>query len=155
MLCHSLQGFLEDGTNVVEADLQQHLGPYPFYFELDLIQPGVHSDLQVQEACELSKDGDVCPEILDRQLDPVDLELRDIQEHVDVLTGGRLFLSAVVVYRWGMLSPAHSSLLMVSLLERGVFPPRYMMRHSRVRRQLPGTPSMRSSENFPSTRLDE
>ena len=75
MLAHSLQGLLEDGTNVIEADLQEHLGPYPFYLELDLIESGVHAYLQVQEACKLSKDGDVCPEILYRQLDPVYLEL--------------------------------------------------------------------------------
>ena len=57
MLAHSLQGLPQDGTNVIEADLQEQLGSYPFYFEVDLIQPGVHSDLQVQEACKLSKDG--------------------------------------------------------------------------------------------------
>src|SRR5215204_4447218 len=96
MLCHGLQSFLEDGTNVIEANLQEHLGPYSFYLELDLVQPSMHADLQAEEACELSKDGDVCPEILDRQLDPVDLELRDIQNHVDLLTGRRLFLCAVV-----------------------------------------------------------
>src|SRR5215212_10360805 len=117
MLRYSLKGLLEDGTNVIQADLQEHLGPDPFYFELDLIQPGVHSDLQVQEARKLSKDGDVCPEILDRQLDPVYLELRNIQKHVDVLTGGRLFLSAVVV-GWWILSHCHSSLQLVGLLGR-------------------------------------
>src|SRR5215203_6907089 len=109
MLCHGVQGMLEDGTNIIEADLQEHLGPYPFYFELDLVQPGVHTDLQADQACKLRKDGDVCPEILDRQLDPVDLELRDIQKHVDVLAGGRLFLWAVVVDRWLILSHDHSS----------------------------------------------
>src|SRR5829696_1501372 len=96
MLRHGLQGLLEDGPNVVEADLQEHLGPYPLDLEVDLVQPSVNADLQVEEACKLSKDGDVCPEILYRQLDPVDLELRDIQNHVDVLTGRRLFLCAVV-----------------------------------------------------------
>src|SRR5918995_6143404 len=114
MLRHSLQGLLEDGTNVIEADLQEHLGPYPFYLELDLVQPSVHADLQVEEACELSKDGDVRPEIRYRQLDPVYLELRDIQNHVDVLTGRRLFLWAVV-WRW-ILSHDHFSLLLVNLL---------------------------------------
>src|SRR5215218_9919321 len=107
MLRHSLQGLLENGTNVIETDLQQHLGPYPFYLELDLVQSSVHSDLQVQEASKLRKDGDVGPEILDRQLDPVDLELRDIQKHVDVLAGGRLFLWAVV--GWWILSHDYSS----------------------------------------------
>src|SRR5215213_11826104 len=115
MLCHGVQGMLEDGANVIEADLQEHLGPYPFYFELDLVQPSVHADLQVEEACELSKEGDVRPEILNRQLDPVDLELRDIQNHVDLLTGRRLFLCAVVV-GWWILGHDHSSLLLVSRL---------------------------------------
>src|SRR5215210_4595474 len=119
MLNHSLQGLLEDGTNVIEADLQQHLGPYPLYLELDLIEPGVHAYLQVQEARKLRQDGDVCPEILDRQLDPVDLELRDIQKHVDVLTGGRLFLCAVIVGCWWILSHDYSSLLLVSLFGVG------------------------------------
>src|SRR5215213_1493866 len=114
MLCHGVQGMLEDGTNIIEADFQEHLGPYPFYFELGLIYPGVHTDLQAQQACELCKDGDVGPEIFDRQLDPVDLELRDIQKYVDVLAGGRLFLWAVV--GWWILSHDYSSLLLVSLL---------------------------------------
>src|SRR5215212_2418962 len=100
MLCYGLKGLLEDGTNVIQTDLQQQLGPYPFYLKLDLIQSSVHADLQVQEACKLSKDRDVCPEILDRQLDPVYLKLRDIQNHVDVLTGGRLFLCVVIVGWW-------------------------------------------------------
>src|SRR5215203_4869244 len=114
MLCHGLQSFLEDGTNVIEANLQEHLGPYSFYLELDLVQPSMHADLQAEEACELSKDGDVCPEILDRQLD-----------HVDLLTGRRLFLCAVVD-RWWILSHDHSSSLL--LASRGsVCPTKYMM----------------------------
>src|SRR5215211_6285682 len=112
MLCHGVQGMLEDGANVIEADLQEHLGPYPFYFELGLIYPGVHTDLQAQQACELCKDGDVGPEIFDRQLDPVDLEIRDIQKYVDVLAGGRLFLWAVV--GWCILSHDYPSYLHAS-----------------------------------------
>src|SRR5215208_6255001 len=115
MLRYGLKGLLEDGTNVIQADLQEHLGPDPFYFQLDLIQPGVHSDLQVQEARKLSKDGDVCPEILDRKLDPVDLELRDIEEHVDLLRVGRLFLYVVIVGWWWILSHDYSSSFLVGL----------------------------------------
>src|SRR5215210_7867004 len=95
MLRHGVKSVLEYGTNIIEADLQEHLGPDSFYFEIDLIQPGVYTDLQANQACKLRKYRDVGPEVLDRQFDPVDLELRDIQKHVDVLAGRRLFLCAV------------------------------------------------------------
>src|SRR5215217_6134588 len=39
------------------------------------------------------------PQVPDGQLDPVDLELRDVQEHVDVLAGGGLIRNAVVGWR--------------------------------------------------------
>ena len=42
-----------DGAHVVEADLQEQLGSYPFYLELYLVQPGVYADLQVEEASKL------------------------------------------------------------------------------------------------------
>src|SRR5215208_204192 len=96
MLRDGVQGVPEDGANVVEAYLEEDLGPNAFYLQFDLVQPGVHAYLQADQARKLRKDGDVRPEVPDRQLDPVYLELRDVQEHVDVLAGWSLFRNAVV-----------------------------------------------------------
>ena len=75
VLRHGVQSVLEDGAHIIEADLEEHLGPDPLYFELHLVQPGVHSDLQANQTRKLRHYRDVRPEVPDRQLDLVDLEL--------------------------------------------------------------------------------
>src|SRR5919107_5563912 len=103
MLRQRVQGMVQYRSNLVEAHLKEHLGPNPLYLEFDFVQPGVHPDLQVQQARELRQDGDVRPEAPDGQADPVYLQLRDVQEHVDVLAGWRLFFWDAVVGWWCML----------------------------------------------------
>jgi hypothetical protein len=100
VLGQRVQGMVQYRSNLVEADLKEHLGPHALYLEFDLVQPGVHPDLQVHQSGELRQDGDVRPEAPDGQADPVYLKLRDVEEHVDVLAGGRLFFwDAVVGWR--------------------------------------------------------
>src|ERR687889_590682 len=96
MLHQRVQGMVQYRSNLIEADLEEHLGPNPLYLELDLLKPRVHANLQVHQARELRQDRDVRPEAPDGQADPVYLQLRDVQEHVDVLTGRCLFWDAVV-----------------------------------------------------------
>src|SRR5919107_4311861 len=100
MLRQRVQGMVQYRSNLIEADLQEHLGPNPLYLEFDLLKPRVHANLQVHQARELRQDRDVRPEAPDGQADPVYLQLRDVQEHVDVLAGRGLFWDAVVGWLW-------------------------------------------------------
>src|SRR5215211_5730087 len=50
VLRHGVEGVHQDGAHVVEAYLQEHLGPDPFYLQVYLVQPGVHADLQGDQA---------------------------------------------------------------------------------------------------------
>src|SRR5919107_2551538 len=101
MLRQRVQGMVQYRSNLIEADLEEHLGPNPLYLEFDLLKPRVHANLQVHQARELRQDRDVRPEAPDGQADPVYLQLRDVQEHVDVMAGGRLFFwDAVVGWLW-------------------------------------------------------
>jgi hypothetical protein len=58
----------------------------PLYPELYLVQIGVQADLQVDEAHEFRKHGGIGPEVPKDQVDLVDLEFRDVEQH-GVLTG--------------------------------------------------------------------
>jgi hypothetical protein len=60
-------------ARAVRADLQEHLGPDPLYPDLD-------------EAHEFRGHGGVGPEVPDDQVDLVDLEFRDVEQHGDFLT---------------------------------------------------------------------
>src|SRR5215210_6242799 len=86
MLAYGLKRLHQDGAHVLKARHQVHLGLHPLYLELDLIQPGVDADREVQEVGKLGQDGDVGPEVLDLQGYPVDLQLGDVQYHVWLLT---------------------------------------------------------------------
>jgi hypothetical protein len=74
-------------ARVVQADLQEHLGPDPLYPELYLVEIGVDADLQVDEAHEFREHGGMGPEVPDDQVDLVDPEFRDVEQHGDVLAG--------------------------------------------------------------------
>ena len=50
-----------DGSHVLQARHEVHLGLYSLYLELDLIQPGVDPHGDVQEVCQFYQDGDVGP----------------------------------------------------------------------------------------------
>src|ERR687897_1303180 len=69
----------------MKARHQVHLGLHPLYLQLDLIEPGVDPDRDVDQVGELGQDGDVGSEVSDLKRYPVDLQLGDIEHHVWLL----------------------------------------------------------------------
>jgi hypothetical protein len=70
---------------------------------LTLVEPRVDADREVQEVGKLYQDRDVGPEVLDLQVDPVDLEFGDVQQHVRFLAA---WLPVVGLLAVGWTTPA-------------------------------------------------
>src|SRR5918998_337291 len=85
VLAYGVQRLLQDGTDVLEAYLQKHLGFHALYLQLDLVEPRIDADREVQEVGQLYQDRDMSPEVLDLKGDPIDLKFGDVQQHVRIL----------------------------------------------------------------------
>ncbi len=112
MLRHGAQGVWTRMARVVQANLQEHLGPDPLYPDLD-------------EAHEFREHGGMGAEVPGDQVDLVDLEFRDVEQQGDVLMGWQPFRNAVVG-RWWVLDTMRTSSLYMGLRMR-CLPSRGMM----------------------------
>src|SRR5918993_2304282 len=94
---------------MLEAHLEDHVRLYALYLQLDLVEPCIDAHREVQQIGKLYQDRDVGPEVLDLQVDPVDLEIGDVQKHVWLSDFWLLAVWLLAVWllavRWPMPAP--------------------------------------------------
>ena len=122
-------------ARVVQADLQEHLGPDPLYPDLD-------------KAHELREHGGMGPEVPDDQVDLVDPEFRDVEQNVDVLAGASSGTPLLV--GGGSSDKMRASPLSMGLRMRRL-PGKVHDAFLKSPAQLPKTLREQSSKNCPST----
>jgi hypothetical protein len=75
----------QDLRDLGQPDLEQSLGLYVLYVQLDLAEPDGRAGIQLDEVADLSEQCDVRPEVVELELDLVDLDDGRVDEDVDGL----------------------------------------------------------------------
>ena len=81
------QDAIDDRGHVVQANLHQCLRLHPLDVELDLAEVHVHANVEVDQVEHLGLQSHVRLQVLELEVDLVDLDDRDVEEHVRVLAG--------------------------------------------------------------------